>query len=358
MRSLALIGWKGFRVYRDNVPLRHPGIYRFTCIENGKPYIGMAGVIANRCGNHGWDSPPKFAAALKKYGKSGFVCEPLFYLMGKVDYPFLLELEAELIAVHDSVKNGYNIRERSSGDYGPEFRASLVKRSQSEWRENQREGHKRWRESPEGKIATLTGQETRRNNTDLSQILAKGWEKRRAAGNEKPHRGAQNGQSKLTEEQVLAIRAAEGTEPRQVTADRFDVTYLHVYDIQRRVAWAWLEGPPRPTNRRRGGAYTVAGAAVCSPEQHAIYSSIGGLASAANLAVDPVRRAGVLAQRVDSIKANWDRVKSDPEAYAARCELYKTADHQSPQARENHRQAALIREAKRRTFRELTQVIA
>jgi hypothetical protein len=303
--------WNGFKVRSNNVPMQRPGVYRFTNLVNGKCYVGISEDVAGRCKYHGPNSTPKFGNAIRKYGREFFLCEPLFYWTdGKHDRIFLMQLETELIIVHDSIRNGYNVKAADGGigPYGPEF----------------------------------------------SELQVAGWVKRRIAGNEKPRRGELSGQSKLTEEQVLAIRAIEGSEPRQVTADRYGITYLHVYDIQRRKSWAWLEGPPRSTNRRRGGAYTVAGAVVCSPEQHAVYSSMGGRANAANLAADPVRRASVLAQRGDSIKANWDRVKSDPEAYAARCELYKVADHQSPQARENHRRAALIREAKRRALREST----
>lgn len=54
-------------------------------------------------------------------------------------------------------------------------------------------------------------------------------------------RGSSSGTSTLTEDVIRAIRAAEGNEPRRVTAERYGITCGHVYDIQKRRAWAWLE---------------------------------------------------------------------------------------------------------------------
>ncbi len=124
------IDWRGFKVHPDNVPMARPGIYEFRCLINGKPYIGITGVktgIAGRC----WSSfrghgGPKFTRAIRKYGTGSFVLTPLFYAIDEVDRTWLLNLEANLIAENDSVKNGYNVQEASHvGPCGEEFSAIM-----------------------------------------------------------------------------------------------------------------------------------------------------------------------------------------------------------------------------------------
>lgn len=185
----------------------------------------------------------------------------------------------------------------------------------------------------------------------ISNVQIKTSSANLAERDSKQFRGSKNGLSKLTDEQVLAIRAAEGTEPRQATADRFGLNYSYVASIQNRRSWSWLEGPPRPTDRRRGGAYSPDGGfANLSLDERRANASKGGRASAAVLD-DPTRRSDIMSKRSAGAQASWDAIRADPDAYKARRARHRTADHQSPKARENHRKAALLREAHRRASR-------
>lgn len=54
-------------------------------------------------------------------------------------------------------------------------------------------------------------------------------------------KGEDQWMAKLTEDDVLAIRRAEGTISQQAIADQYGVAQTTISKIQRRVAWAWLE---------------------------------------------------------------------------------------------------------------------
>lgn len=119
--------WYGWRV-TSNVPRRLPGLYRFTNLVNGKVYVGISKNVHTRCKGHGEKktSSPKFANAIGKYGRQSFLCEPLFYWTSEepLDRAFLCEIEAEFIALHNSVSNGYNVQDRSNiGPFGAEWKA-------------------------------------------------------------------------------------------------------------------------------------------------------------------------------------------------------------------------------------------
>ena len=53
-------------------------------------------------------------------------------------------------------------------------------------------------------------------------------------------RGEKHWQQKLTEADVIAIRALKGAETQRETALRFGVTREMISAIQRRVSWSWL----------------------------------------------------------------------------------------------------------------------
>ncbi|EHK57740.1 HNH endonuclease [Allomesorhizobium alhagi] len=55
------------------------------------------------------------------------------------------------------------------------------------------------------------------------------------------NRGERHNLAKLTEHEVLQIRELEGSASRNEIADRFGVSYRHVYSIHKRAAWPWLE---------------------------------------------------------------------------------------------------------------------
>ncbi len=119
--------WRGFKIRPDNFPLHLPGAYRYLHLESGKSYVGITQNIAKR--KHDENSGArKFANAIRKYGRSSFVYEPLFYLTdGKIDRNWLCCLESKLINTFDSVNNGYNIKvaDGGVGPYGPEFNALI-----------------------------------------------------------------------------------------------------------------------------------------------------------------------------------------------------------------------------------------
>jgi len=53
--------------------------------------------------------------------------------------------------------------------------------------------------------------------------------------------GELNGMAKLTEDDVLAIRAAEGVLSRTEVATHFGINYWHVRDIQKRHVWKHIK---------------------------------------------------------------------------------------------------------------------
>lgn len=120
------ISWHHFRADFDNIPLERPGVYRIVHIETGRSYIGISRDVARRLKAHALgNSPTKMQAALRKYGKEGFLIEPLFYLLSEDHLPWLSILEKELIAQYDTLDNGFNVCEGSppfGGAYGQEFR--------------------------------------------------------------------------------------------------------------------------------------------------------------------------------------------------------------------------------------------
>lgn len=83
-------------------------------------------------------------------------------------------------------------------------------------------------------------------------------------------------------------------------------------------------------------------------EEEKLKNSSKGGRAAAVARQDPVRGEKTRLKRSATVQAYWDQLRRDPEALAARRATYSKADHQSPQARENHRQAALRREALKR----------
>jgi group I intron endonuclease len=122
----------GFRVFPRNVPLNRAGVYRITCLINGKCYIGTSSQLRSRIRSHANDgSPRRLRNAIRKHGKYNFLVEPLYYLVFG-DNQFLLQIEADLIVEHDSIKHGYNVLAMSDGigPYGKEFSALLKKAHQ------------------------------------------------------------------------------------------------------------------------------------------------------------------------------------------------------------------------------------
>lgn len=89
------------------------GIYKFTCIKNGKIYIGQSTNIESRYNGHKNnhlnnnlknDYNTKFYRALRKYKFDNFEHE----IIEEVSMELLDEREKYWIAYYDSFKNGYN----------------------------------------------------------------------------------------------------------------------------------------------------------------------------------------------------------------------------------------------------------
>lgn len=125
-------------------------VYKFTCVKNGKAYIGQTVQALERyfskkknhrarTGQRGRSGKPirngrlyPIARAIKKYGREGFRIEIL--CVGTVEYCRDV-MEAKLIAAFGTqLPNGYNI-----GDGGEGFTS---------------EDFKRWLKTPEGRAAT------------------------------------------------------------------------------------------------------------------------------------------------------------------------------------------------------------
>lgn len=111
-------------------------VYKHTCRENGKVYIGMTGIsLTERAGVNGegylhkkkngdWVQP-QFARAIVKYGWGNFDHEILFFGLTKVEAD---EKEKEMIKFYDSrnPQKGYNTREGgSNGPLSDETREKL-----------------------------------------------------------------------------------------------------------------------------------------------------------------------------------------------------------------------------------------
>jgi group I intron endonuclease len=110
--------WKGFRAFAWNLPLARPGVYLITNLLNGKRYVGISVNLKLRLRVHRYGSrtPTKLKGAFDKYGIGSFLIEPIYYSLDGTDH--LPVIEADLIAVYDSIRNGYNVM-AAFGNVGP-----------------------------------------------------------------------------------------------------------------------------------------------------------------------------------------------------------------------------------------------
>lgn len=113
---------------QENLPLEKPGIYQIRNIDNGMKYIGISANVLRRASEHQKlrTTTKKIRSALKE-NPTGFVFEPIFYLLSDVDYEFLMGAERTLIKDNCCVRNGYNARTSSGSSHaaGDEFAASI-----------------------------------------------------------------------------------------------------------------------------------------------------------------------------------------------------------------------------------------
>ena len=139
---MSIVEWYGFCVRSDNLPLHRPGAYRFTNLVNGKPYIGISKDVFHRGVLHANSAIPKagriekgvtyFVRALRKYGTSCFLFEPLAYGIKWFDDwhhegGWLRQLEADLIIDYDAIAKGYNILANwHGGQVGEKFRKIML----------------------------------------------------------------------------------------------------------------------------------------------------------------------------------------------------------------------------------------
>jgi group I intron endonuclease len=112
-----------------NPPERRAGIYAVTDTRNDKRYIGISNDMARRYSEHSESrtSTKKLREAVKAAPAEAFLFEPLFYLVGDLDYEYLMLWESDLIRVNNSVIGGYNARESSGRGRAPgaEFGAAI-----------------------------------------------------------------------------------------------------------------------------------------------------------------------------------------------------------------------------------------
>ena len=103
------IDFHGFCVYPNNVPMRRPGVYKFTRRGTSRSYIGLSTDVYFRTRYHSASpsSTRRFSRALAKYGRSAFVLEPLFYLIAD-EVEWLLYYECLFIVENDTIRKGYN----------------------------------------------------------------------------------------------------------------------------------------------------------------------------------------------------------------------------------------------------------
>jgi len=98
-------------------------VYKITCLENGKLYIGYTKLsLKERWWNHikytNRGATTKLANAIRKHGKDAFRIEPIVCTPYKSE---AIRLEISLIAENHTRENGYNIT--PGGDGGPTSRA-------------------------------------------------------------------------------------------------------------------------------------------------------------------------------------------------------------------------------------------
>lgn len=117
-------------------------IYKHTCIETGKCYIGQTVKTIKRrwqehCADSKYNTRRKFMLALKKYGIENWNHEVLFE---SDDNILINNKEIEFIELYDSVKNGYNTSKEK-------FRNNTLHRTDSieKMKASQRAAHARRR---------------------------------------------------------------------------------------------------------------------------------------------------------------------------------------------------------------------
>lgn len=86
-------------------------VYKHTCIENGKCYIGitvktMEARWYEHCSDANRNKRRKFFAAINKYGKDNWTHEVLFESTNEEE---IVNKEIEFIELFDSINNGYNM---------------------------------------------------------------------------------------------------------------------------------------------------------------------------------------------------------------------------------------------------------
>lgn len=284
--------FNGFQVNPDNLPLKRPGLYQFTCLVNGKPYVGISQNVAKR--NHGPDcSPRKFRNAIRKYGKANFLFEPLAYSVdAQTDWlPFA---EAELITTLDAINNGYNIQAASGGvgPYGPEF-STLMKEI--------------W--------DNTTPEQRTKRTTNSIKALRKWWN---TSTPEQRSGLMRNTWAKRTKEERSAItkkiHASWSREELAGLADRLNAVL-----------------PFEQRSQRLKDAF-----AKISPEKLSARSRVGGVALATKLTKEELKEWG----RQTSLRNTPEKRRDAGKKRAASLgqarlsEIgYKAADHQTPEQR-------------------------
>lgn len=212
------------------VSLSCPGVYAIRNHVNEKCYVGSALNLKRRFIQHRAHLRGQrhhnqhLQRAWNKYGEAAFYFEPLL-LTGKGD---LLKFEQMLLDTLDDDRL-YNQNPTAGSRLG----AKVSEETRRKLREShlgqsrpQSEEHRR--KIGIANLGKVRSQEIRKQIGDMQRGKPKLF-----------LRGQNNGQSKLTENQIRSIR--KDTRSQETIGKEYGVSGSHVYNIRNRKSWSWLE---------------------------------------------------------------------------------------------------------------------
>lgn len=117
-------------------------VYRITCRENNKCYIGVSKNTETRFKKHRYDarrsSPCHIHRAMRKYGVNQFDFEVIY---GSKDEKYIREeMEPYFIHLYDSRRTGYNCTDGGEGGFNPteetrqKLRARFIRKQKLSWK--------------------------------------------------------------------------------------------------------------------------------------------------------------------------------------------------------------------------------
>lgn len=294
-----------FQVDPNNIPLPKPGMYRVTCLINGKPYIGISQNLVQRSEEHANDfkSKHKFARAVRKYGPQNFLFEPLFYWTDKnFDRFWLSQFEALTIIEYDSIKNGYNVIAANGkvGPYGEEFSKLIADWHASKTPEERRQ---HMRPAIEAMMAVITPERRREQALKYgSEVLAERmikWQSERTPEE----------RSRIASEAGKASAAAQTPEQRKANSNKARTAYMANTTLEQRQEIAKKTGVGKATKEQLS-TWGSKGVEIANnartPEERSQLASIG--ARALHASRTPKQRIEIAKKASDaSVEKYWLR---------------------------------------------------